>query len=171
MEALGAAEDTGGVVIGRMRWWQIDAAAQLERDLFGGTAWSAETFWSELARPETRWYVSATEDQGIGGQRLLGYAGLMVNDRQGDVQTVAVAPSARGRGLGARLLGDLLGEAARRRARSVLLEVDSANEPAIALYRRFGFERISVRRGYYAPQGGDAWVMRRPVPSTSGGSA
>lgn len=142
-----------------LRWWHVEAAAALEAELFGGTAWSAETFWSELARPQTRWYVAALD-----GDRLLGYAGLMVTDRQGDVQTVAVAPSARGRGLGGALLSALLTEAGRRGAGSVMLEVEASNAAAIGLYTRFGFERISVRRGYYAPEGGDAWVMRRRDP-------
>lgn len=142
-----------------LRWWHLAAAAALEAELFGGTAWSAETFWSELARPQTRWYVVALD-----GDRVLGYAGLMVTDRQGDVQTVAVAPSARGQGLGGRMLSALLAEAGRRGAGSVLLEVEASNAAAIALYTRFGFEQLSVRRGYYAPEGGDAWVMRRRNP-------
>jgi ribosomal-protein-alanine N-acetyltransferase len=46
-----------------------------------------------------------------------------------------------------------------------VLEVRADNEPAIALYRREGFERIAVRRRYYEPEGVDAWIMRRrPLP-------
>jgi hypothetical protein len=49
-----------------------------------------------------------------------------------------------------------------------MLEVRADNAGAIALYERFGFERISVRRGYY-PGGVDAWVMRlRPLPRAPG---
>jgi ribosomal-protein-alanine N-acetyltransferase len=41
----------------------------------------------------------------------------------------------------------------------MLLEVRSDNAPALALYERFGFMRISQRPKYY-PDGGDALILR-----------
>lgn len=140
----------------RFRWWDVETARALEVELFPD-AWSVETFWSELAHvPETRYYVVA-EDDGA----LVGYAGLAAVGHQADVQTVAVAPTAQGHGVGRLLLDDLLAEAGRRQATEVLLEVRAENEAALALYRRSGFERIGVRRGYYQPGGTDALVLRR----------
>lgn len=143
-----------------MRWWDIERVVPLERDLFGPTAWSAETFWAELAHAGaggTRHYVVAAGP----AEELLGYAGLLVPGPEADVQTIAVARSAQGRGVGAALLSDLLAAASRRGATSLLLEVRADNGPAQRLYARHGFERIAVRRGYYQPGGVDAWVMRR----------
>lgn len=141
--------------IRRFRWWDVEAAHALETELFPD-AWSVETFWSELAHvPETRHYVVA-EDDGV----LVGYAGLAVVGRQADVQTIAVAPAAQGQGLGRLLLDTLLDEVRRREATEVLLEVRAENEAAQALYRRAGFERIGVRRGYYQPGGTDGLVLR-----------
>ena len=143
-----------------LRWWDVGAVLPLERELFGATAWSPEVFWAELAQERTRRYVVAEDGDGT----LLGYAGLLHNGAEADVQTLAVAPAARRRGIGALLLRALLGEAARCGCTSVMLEVRADNAGAIALYERFGFERVSVRRGYY-PGGVDAWVMRlRPLP-------
>jgi [ribosomal protein S18]-alanine N-acetyltransferase len=140
----------------RMRWWDVDTAVAIERELFPD-AWSVETFWAELAGvPETRYYVVAEEDG-----RLLGYAGLFATRHQADVQTVAVAPAAQGSGLGGVLLQDLLAEAGRRGCSEVLLEVRVDNGPARRLYERFGFEQISVRRGYYQPGSVDGLVLRR----------
>lgn len=140
----------------RMRWWDIEAAHRIETELFPD-AWSVETFWSELAHvPETRHYLVADLD----GQ-VVGYAGLVCTGFQADVQTVAVAPAQQGTGLGARLLDALLEEARRRKAGEVLLEVRADNEAAQALYARAGFERIGLRRGYYPPDGTDAYVLRR----------
>ena len=52
-----------------------------------------------------------------------------------------------------------------RGATQLILEVRSDNEVAIRLYERLGFERISIRRDYYAP-GVDAHIMRlRPLSS------
>jgi ribosomal-protein-alanine N-acetyltransferase len=137
-----------------MRWWDLDAVLPLERALFPDDAWSPATFWSELARPESRHYVVAADDGDI-----VGYAGLVTSGGDADVQTLAVSPRAQGRGLARALLGDLLEAAARRGCHDVLLEVRADNDRAIALYERAGFERIAVRRGYY--RGGvDAHVMR-----------
>ena len=92
---------------------------------------------------------------------IVGYAGLVVSGHQSDVQTLAVAPTQQGRGLGRRLLEALIDEARQRDASEVLLEVRADNEAAQALYAAAGFERIAVRRGYYRPGGTDALVLRR----------
>lgn len=140
----------------RMRWWDIPRAVEIERELFPD-AWSEETFWAELAGvPDTRYYVVADIDA-----QLVGYAGLFVTRDQADVQTVAVAAAHQGGGLGSLLLRELLAESERRGCRDVLLEVRSDNVAAQRLYERHGFERISIRRGYYQPGGMDALVLRR----------
>jgi [ribosomal protein S18]-alanine N-acetyltransferase len=155
------ATDTAGVLLRPMRWWDVSAVLPAERDLFGPTAWSAELFWSELAHPAARSYLIAEDGAG----RLLGYAGLHRGGPEADVQTIAVLPGAQGRGVGGVLLRALIDRAVRAGAGSLLLEVRADNAPAIALYTRHGFRRISVRRGYYQPGGQDAWVMRlRPLP-------
>lgn len=41
----------------------------------------------------------------------------------------------------------------------MLLEVSVVNDPAIALYHWFGFQRIGLRKRYYQPEGIDAYVM------------
>lgn len=154
-----------GPVIRPMRWWDVEAILPLERDLFGPTAWTAETFWSELAAPG-RWYVVASDGA---DDEPAGYAGLMVAGADADVQTIAVSRAAQGRGVGSALLDALVAEAARRGATSLLLEVRADNGPAIALYTSRGFERIAVRRRYYQPGDVDAHVMRlRPLPTLAG---
>lgn len=144
-----------------MRWWDVERAHELEVRLFDPDTWSPEVFWSELAAAQ-RWYVVAED-----GPDLLGYAGLAVSGTEADVQTIAVAPTAQGRGLGRLLLGALVSQAADQGATSLLLEVRADNPPAIRLYERTGFERIAVRRRYYQPGDIDAHVMRlRPVSSS-----
>jgi [ribosomal protein S18]-alanine N-acetyltransferase len=148
----------GPVRLRRMRWWDVERVLPLEQELFGRSAWSAETFWSELAHPKTRWYVVAVPaDQ---PDEVIGYAGLLAPGAEADVQTIAVAAPAQGRGVGGVLIDALIAEAGRRSATALLLEVRADNEPAIALYTKRGFERIAVRRRYYQPEDVDAWVMR-----------
>jgi len=157
-----------------MRWWDVEALLPLERGLFGGTAWTPEMFWSELAHPQTRWYVVAEPaepagsaepaEPGVDPTPVLGYAGLLAPGLEADVQTLAVAPGAQGQGVGGLLLDALIDQARRRQATSVLLEVRADNAAAIRLYTGRGFERIAIRRRYYQPGDIDAWVMRlRPL--------
>ncbi len=144
-----------------MRWPDIEPVHRLESELFTVDPWSIEQFWSELARP-TRAYVVAVD-----GERIIGYAGAFLLAPDSDVQTIAVSPRDQGRGVGAVLLTWLIEQAVARDCRQMLLEVRSDNVPAIAMYERFGFERISVRRDYYE-RGIDAVIMRlRPITGSA----
>ena len=139
----------------RMRWWHVADLMPVERALFAPEPWTERLFWSELGQLDTRHYLVALD-----GEQVVGYAGLCDYPDEAFVQTMAVAPAAQGRGLGARLLGALLEEAERRGQRTVSLEVRADNAPAQRLYERHGFARTGVRRGYYAG-GVDALVLTR----------
>jgi len=148
-----------------MRWWDVEAVLALEHALFPSDGWTAEGFWSELAGwPQTRHYVVAEEGDPRSGAPLpiVGYAGLLAPRRSdADIQTLAVAPSAQRRGIAGLLLDELLREALAHACPAVLLEVRADNPAAQRLYARRGFERISVRRGYYDAGRVDALVLRR----------
>jgi [ribosomal protein S18]-alanine N-acetyltransferase len=143
------------IELARMRWWHVAELLPVERELFAPEPWTERLFWSELGQLDTRHYVVALEDG-----RVVGYGGLCDYPDEAFVQTMAVAPAAQGRGLGARLLVALLEEAERRGQRTVSLEVRADNVPAQRLYERHGFTRTGVRRGYYAG-GVDALVLTR----------
>jgi ribosomal-protein-alanine N-acetyltransferase len=162
------ATPAAGVALRPMRWWDMDAVIALEHDLFPEDAWSRGMFWSELADTRhpgaTRTYVVA-EEAATG--RLAGYAGLAAVAGTGDVQTIAVARDHWGTGLGARLLTALLRAATAAECHEVLLEVRVDNARAQRLYRRFGFEPIGLRKGYYQPGNADALVMRLADPAAA----
>jgi ribosomal-protein-alanine N-acetyltransferase len=141
------------VSVEQMQWWHLDDVHELEASLFPSDAWTLEQFWQELSQP-TRHYVVAVDDG-----RPVGYAGAFVTATDADVQTIAVAGDHQGRGLASALMSALLAAVADRGATHVLLEVRADNAPAISLYERFGFARISTRPRYY-PDGADAVVMR-----------
>lgn len=141
----------------RMRWWHLDKVVRIELELFGADRWSAEMFWSELAEYPTRHYIVAADAAGD----VVGYAGLCVYGHEGYIQTMAVHPDRQGSGIGGVLLQALLGEADRRGAPSVGLEVRADNAGAQRLYAAYGFEAVGRRRHYYQPSGTDAVVMLR----------
>lgn len=82
----------------------------------------------------------------------------------GHVMNLAVDPSYRGRGLGAELLQAGLAYLKGLGARQVELEVRTENEPAIRLYRRFGFTIDRLISHYYS-DGDDAYLMRKSLDS------
>ena len=83
-----------------------------------------------------------------------------------ELLTVAVAPEARRRGVGASLVTAAGVTALVRGAASMHLEVAEDNEAARALYKKLGYEEAGRRRAYYATNNGyvDAIVMRRALP-------
>ena len=66
-----------------------------------------------------------------------------------EIENVAVAGPARRRGLGTRLLGELLNRLRARRVESVFLEVRESNRAARALYEKWAFVESGRRAGYY----------------------
>lgn len=74
---------------------------------------------------------------------------------------LCVAPEMRGQGFARCMLDHLLAQARAEHMTQVLLEVRKSNKTAIALYERYGFERLGLRKGYYPASAGreDAIVM------------
>jgi len=85
---------------------------------------------------------------------------------QAEILTLAVAPEARRRGVGAGLTAAAMAAALARGAGEMILDVAEDNAPARALYQRLGFTELHRRRGYYARENGaaDALILRRPLP-------
>ena len=138
-----------------MTWRDIPVLAELELELFAGDAWSEQSWWAELAGRPRRSYVVGEQDGA-----LVGYAGVDRGGEIADVMTIAVAPPAQGKGLGAVLLDWLIGEARRGGAEHLMLEVRADNVAAQGLYTNAGFAMTSVRRRYYQPSDVDAQIMR-----------
>ena len=100
-------------------------------------------------------------------REVVAYGGVLAPRRseQADIQTIAVAPSARRAGLGRALMNALIAEATGRGAREIFLEVRADNPGAQQLYDSLGFEALAIRAGYYQPDNVDAIVMRLTVPT------
>jgi len=143
----------------------LDAIMSLETSTFASDAWSRGTMRAELGSPHG-YYLVADADASADGA-IAGYAGLLapVDSGQADIQTIAVASTARRHGLGRALMVALLDEARRRQTADVFLEVRADNPNAQALYASLGFEQIAVRPHYYQPDGVDALIMRLEIES------
>ena len=144
----------------------LDAIMELETSTFTSDAWSRGTMRAELGSRHG-YYLVAEEVPGHPDAAIAGYAGLLApaGSGQADIQTIAVAPAARRRGLGRALMVALLDEARARRTTEVFLEVRADNPDAQALYTSLGFEQIAVRPQYYQPDGVDAHIMKAELGS------
>lgn len=90
---------------------------------------------------------------------VIGFAGMWMYVDEAHVATIATHPGVRGRGIGKRILLNLLREAQRRHAVTVTLEVRVSNIVAQNMYRKYGFEEVGRRKAYYHDNREDALLM------------
>ena len=144
------------LVLRPMLWWDIPIVEKIEQDLFPVDPWTAELFWAELAQvPETRTVVVAELDG-----EIVGYTSLRNVGSEADINTIAVAKKFQNQGVGAQLYSWLESCALAKDVRQLFLDVRSDNDVAIKMYLKLGFEKIDLRKDYYAT-GISAIVMRK----------
>jgi ribosomal-protein-alanine N-acetyltransferase len=136
-----------------MRRRHIPAVLRIEAKVYP-RPWSAGLFLSELAQKSSRAYFAARHTG-----KVVGYAGVMLIGDEGHVTNVAVDPDYHRNKIAMRLFLTLVETCRQRGVRSMTLEVRKANTGAQAMYRKFGFQTVSVRRGYYVETGEDAYIM------------
>jgi ribosomal protein S18 acetylase RimI-like enzyme len=104
-------------------------------------------------------FASARFDLILRGEEPIGR--LYVDRRADEIRIIDIAlvPAYRNRGIGGRLLRELLDQAATARL-PVRIHVERLN-PALSLYRRLGFEHIADNGVYYLME---APVERDPSP-------
>ena len=121
---------------------QIDRLYEIEQTCFGDS-WTRQMLLEELLSPLS---VLCTEQR---GGTVIGFALGRVAADEGELFQIGVLPEFRRQGAALSLLERFHEELRSRGASCCFLEVRSRNAPAIALYERSGYERISLRRGYY----------------------
>jgi ribosomal-protein-alanine N-acetyltransferase len=102
----------------------------------------------------------------VDGTKLNGFVLSRLVEDEAEILSIAVADRQRGRGLAHMLLTLHLRRLAGLGARTIFLEVDEHNLPALRLYQRAGFHEISRRAGYYPGTGATAataLILRRDL--------
>lgn len=137
----------------------LDALVALERCAFSGDRMSRAQYRRHLASPRATVLVADTPDEGLLGSALMFFRAGSTLAR---LYSIATAPAARGRGLGARLLAAAEDAARARGCHAVRLEVRVDNTPAMGLYERAGYRRIGRYPAYYE-DGVDAWRYEKAL--------
>lgn len=134
----------------------VDEVHALECSVFPHP-WSRANFMDSLASGYDAWVLRAPAGA------LAGYFLLMYALDEAHLLDVAVAAPLHGRGVGRYLLDRIAARSRAERMASILLEVRPSNTRALEVYRRYGYEEIGRRKGYYPAHEGrreDAIVMR-----------
>ncbi len=105
--------------------------------------WPASEFEALLAGR------NAVAEGAMGRGALIGFALSRYAADEAELLSIAVTKPERGKGIGAAILNAHLARLAAAGASEVFLEVERGNAAALALYDRFGFERVGERKGYY----------------------
>lgn len=115
--------------------------------------WSISSFEEELKK-DYSYYITAVENGYI-----CGYAGIWCIYETAELIRIAVLPEFRKHGIGGTLVERVLQLAKDKDCERMMLEVRAGNTAAQALYAKYSFKNISVRRGYYGDE--DAVIMER----------
>ena len=142
--------------ISRFERRDLQRVVEIERASFGKDAWPPELFldyWR--ATPEL--FLIAKDRR-----RIAGYSITRTDWRGAELESIAVDPPYRGRGVAQALLNATVARLRSQGAGALRLMVSTANQSALRFYRRFGFIRVRKVPRYYGA-GRDAWRMRMKV--------
>ena len=134
----------------------LPALLALERRAFRGDRLSARQFRHHLENPGAWFAVAGPPGAPLGMALVFFRRGSTV----ARLYSIVVAPAARGRGLGLRLLRAAEAAARRRGCRELRLEVRADNAAALGLYAGAGYRRLARLPRYYE-DGGDGWRHAR----------
>lgn len=117
---------------------QIKDILQEEFDEF----WKPSILKSELESSNSKYIVAKEND------KIVGFAGIILLPDDAEITNIVTKKSDRKKGIGKLLLAKII-EMARKERNVISLEVNEKNEIAIKLYKKYGFEKVGIRKKYY----------------------
>ena len=105
--------------------------------------WNYSVFKSELESDSSHYLVVKDNS------KIIGFAGIKVTVPDCDIMNIVVKKDFRNQGIGSLLLKELINLSKSLNVKNLFLEVNQKNTPAILLYNKFGFKKISTRKNYY----------------------
>src|SRR4051794_14042652 len=134
----------------------IDDVVALEAAAFTNP-WTRAMYLAELENPGVSYCFLARD----ASRRAVGFCSFWRVLDELHINNLAVLPEFRRQRVASLLLTFVLQKGAEFGARRATLEVRRSNEPARALYERFGFAVAGVRSSYYSKPVEDALVLWR----------
>ncbi len=137
----------------RMTLADVPEVHAIEQATFA-TPWTYQSFVEEMTTNKCARDLVAVEDG-----HVIAYAGAWLVFEEGHITNIAVAETARGRGVGTVVTRALMQYAANMGVQYMTLEVRRSNLAAQKMYKRLGFIELGVRKRYYEDNGEDAYLM------------
>ncbi len=138
-----------------MQLEDLDAVMVIEPTIYSHP-WTRGNFSDSLQAGYSAWVVTYNN-------KIVAYSLMMMVLDESHLLNISVAATYQKQGLGSDLLAHMMDKARHYKAKDMLLEVRASNLNAISLYDHGGFNKVSLRKGYY-PAGArreDAVLMRR----------
>ena len=143
--------------IREMRLEDVPQAIEIDRESFP-TQWPVLPYKKDLMYNDMAHYLVACGATAARKQRVYGVIGLWLMAGDAHIMTLGLRQAQRRQGIGEQLLISAIDLTLTLKAKVMTLEVRSANEPAQALYAKYGFTKTGHRRRYYS-SGEDAVIM------------
>lgn len=131
---------------------QIAEIAEIERQCFA-TPWTDDQIRN--SDDSTVFFLAKAEG------KTVGYGGMYTVLDEGYVTNIGVLPAWRRKGIGAKIVKQLIDFSVEKHLDFLSLEVRVSNTAAITLYEKFGFERVGLRKNFYHAPKEDALIMTR----------
>ena len=138
--------------IREMKIEDLNRVVELENKLFL-SPWNEEDFNHELKEnPMSGYYVIEKN------QLIIGYIGLWFLGDQCQITTIATDQEYQGQGYASQLMEYAIEKSEALHYQNINLEVRVSNTSAIALYQKYDFKNVAIRKRYYS-NGEDAYLM------------
>jgi ribosomal-protein-alanine N-acetyltransferase len=140
------------ILLREMQATDIPEVIEIERMSFT-TPWSENAFLKEIHKLYSLTRVAVL------GDKVIGYICANYIMDEGHIMNLAVHHNFRRRGIGTKLVEEILDELKENDCRYIYLEVRFSNLRARNFYERFGFRVAGIRRNYYTSPIEDAALM------------
>lgn len=141
--------------IKNMNLTDMEETVELEEKTFSHS-WSKESFESIILVEENLGVIARDKKSGV----IAGYCIFTTSFEDADLCRIAVAKQWRRQHLADKLLEYSFEKLKKSGIQRILLEVRKNNYAAISLYKKYGFEQIGIRKGYYSEPLEDGLVFQ-----------
>ena len=146
------------MTVREMTWDDLEQVVEIENENFS-VPWTETGFFTYLMRSDALFLVAEKEEE----EQVAGYIGIIMAADEGDITNVSVKKELQSQGIGTMLIQELASRTKEMGVEKIFLEVRESNAVALALYEKQGFERMGVRKNYYADPVEDAITMCRKL--------